>query len=280
MSSWSAYVLPGAQSSTIQAADGREYQILLAIPRKPPPPTGFPVIYLLDANALFGTMVEALRMSAQRSDATGVPPAVIVGVAYPGVDLYDRERRTFDYTFGPPAQAADDPSFAVGGGAAFLDLLETRIKPRVQAETLVDRSRQTLFGHSLGGLFSLSVLTRSPRSFQMYIASSPSIWWDPGGLSEGISQLTDASQLSALLCVGEYEQTLAPWQDPSAQSGNIARRRRERAMLDNARMLAALLQNTGVRSEFREFSGEDHASVPLLAINRGIRFALQQTAQH
>lgn len=276
MTGWNPYVLPGTRSRILEASDGREYQLMLAVPRMSPPPQGFPVIYLLDANALFGTMVEALRMSAQRSDATGVPPAVIAGIGYPGVDLYDRKRRTFDYTFGPPAEDADDPSFAFGGGAAFLDFLESWVKPQVYEEALVDTARQTLFGHSLGGLFTLSALIRSPRSFQTYVASSPSIWWDHSGLSEGISRLAAPSQLSALLCVGEYEQTLAPWQDRNAQSEHIAKRRRERAMVDNAHALADRLQAAGVRTGFHEFLGEDHASVPLLAINRGLRFALQQ----
>lgn len=224
-------------------------------------------------------------MSAQRSDATGVPDCVVAGIGYPGVELYDRARRTFDYTFGPPAQGvrADDSTLATGGAAAFLALLESEIRALVANEAPVDAARQTLFGHSLGGLFALSVLARSPRSFSTYIASSPSILWDRDGLSEGVARLKRmpdvAARTSAMVCVGEYEQMLAPWQRQSAGSETIAQRRKERAMVDNARTLAGHLELAGVRTVFYEFSGEDHASAPLLAVNRGLRFPLQRTGE-
>lgn len=279
MSDWSPYVLPGSRACRIHSSDDREYQIMLAIPRRDPPPSGFPVIYAVDANALFGTIVEAVRMSSRRSDATGVPDAVIVGVGYPNAELYDRAQRTYDYTFGPPANPADadDLTLATGGGAAFLEFLESNVKQRIQNETIIDPARQTLFGHSLGGLFVLSVFLRCPGSFAAYLASSPSIWWDRNGLAEAVSRLApiDVARTSVMLCAGEYEQKLAPWQNKGADNTAIAQRRSERAMVDNARDLAQRLMSVGVRTLFHEFPGEDHASVPLLAINRGLRFALQ-----
>jgi predicted alpha/beta superfamily hydrolase len=212
-------------------------------------------------------------MNAQRADVTGVPHAVVVGIAYPNTDLYDRARRTFDFTFGPAVSEPDDSSLAVGGGAAFVDFLEMAIKPLVEHEAPICQINQTLIGHSLGGLFALSVLIRRPGSFRNYIASSPSIWWDPRGF-----QVADPppANTSVFLCAGEYEQALPPWMNRDAVAERILLRREERGMVRNARELATLLAASGLRAEFQEFPGEDHASAALMAINRGLRFALRK----
>ena len=39
-------------------------------------------------------------------------------------------------------------------------------------------------GHSLGGLFSLYALLSAPETFNRYVASSPSLWWDDRVLFE------------------------------------------------------------------------------------------------
>jgi predicted alpha/beta superfamily hydrolase len=276
---WEPYVLSGCRARTLRARDGGEYQILLSVPRGTPPPQGFPAIFAVDANAMFGTLVEGMRMSARRSDATGVPPAIAVGIGYPDTDLFDRARRTFDYTFGFPANpaATDDPSLAAGGGAAFLSFLATEVMNLVRSEAPVDASRMAIFGHSLGGLFVLSVLAHKPESFAAYIASSPSIWWNRDDLAQRLSALQPevVASVSAMICAGEYEQKLAPWQHEAPGSAAIASRRSGRAMVTQARDIAELLRNLGMRSVFHEFEGEDHASVPLLSIAKGLRFALQ-----
>ena len=48
--------------------EGREYQIFISKPMVEPPPSGYPVIYVLDANSVFGTIVEAIRLQSKRSE--------------------------------------------------------------------------------------------------------------------------------------------------------------------------------------------------------------------
>ncbi|MBW7460240.1 alpha/beta hydrolase, partial [Paenibacillus sepulcri] len=55
--------IPRTVQRVMHSRDGRsEYRICVAYPGEEAPPAGFPVIYLLDANAVFGTMVETMRV--------------------------------------------------------------------------------------------------------------------------------------------------------------------------------------------------------------------------
>ncbi|WP_159884176.1 alpha/beta hydrolase-fold protein [Paenibacillus puerhi] len=61
-----------------------------------------------------------------------------------------------------------------GGAEEFIEFIESELKPLIQSEFFVDRSHQTLIGHSLGGLLVLDVLFSRTSAFQTYIAGSPS----------------------------------------------------------------------------------------------------------
>jgi len=62
----------------ISAINGEEYRVEVMIPRRKPPAAGYPVLYVLDGDALFGTFAEAMR---NRSGAGEVESAIVVGVA-------------------------------------------------------------------------------------------------------------------------------------------------------------------------------------------------------
>lgn len=276
-----AYHLPRTEVHQVSAPNGRQYRICIAFPESPAPPDGFPVVYLLDANALFGSMVEAVRMRAHRPVATGVPPSVVVGIGYSTEGLYDRVARTYDYTPTPAAGEPDagDASLETGGAGAFLTFLESQVMQKVQCRTPIDRSRQVLFGHSLAGYFVLHTLLQRPDLFMTFIASSPSIWWNPNLLFDGATQgAFSHSKPRVVMAVGEYEERLAPWQQEGPASEMIAERRARRAMVVNAREVASRLSAAGAAVDYQEFAGEDHASVPLLAINRGLRYAFALNA--
>ena len=64
--------IPHAEQWTMKSRTGHhDYQIMVFKPVEPPPPSGYPVIYLLDANSVFGTMVEAVRVQGRRPEKTG-----------------------------------------------------------------------------------------------------------------------------------------------------------------------------------------------------------------
>ncbi len=174
-------VIPGTEQQVIRSRiNNREYRIFTAVPLEEPPPSGFPVIYLLDANALFGTMVEAVRIQSKRPEKTGVIPAVIIGIGYCGDDMFNPARH-YDFTLPAPELPANPTGCQwpeQGGAEKFLDFIEEELKPIVEKRIRIDSGRQTILGHSLGGLFVLHTLFTRPASFNTYIAGSPSIHWN------------------------------------------------------------------------------------------------------
>ncbi|MFC0409896.1 alpha/beta hydrolase [Roseomonas elaeocarpi] len=252
-----------------------DYRIFLALPEGAAPPEGFPVLTVLDANACFATVAEAMRRATHRPGATGVRPAAVVGIGYPTEGSYSQERRRLDYTPGPSSEGGDGPC---GGRDRFLDTILHRVRPLVRARFPVDEARQSLLGHSLGGFFALDVLLHDTGCFRDYVAISPSVWWDRSRLERGIAALArragEAPAPRAALSVGAWEQSLAPWQRNRPDSEVAALRRGRRAMVDNAREVAALLGEAlppdAVR--FDLFPDEDHASVFPVALGRALRF--------
>lgn len=168
------------QREVLRSADGaRSWRVAIGVPRAAPPAQGFPVLYMLDGNAALMNFDEPLLAALAEAS-----PHVLVFVGYDNDLRIDSAARTRDYT--PRLTAAEDrgqqPHDLSGGADAFLETIERRIKPAVARAAPVDAGRQTLWGHSLGGLFVLHALFTRTGAFQTYAAGSPSIWWQRGYL--------------------------------------------------------------------------------------------------
>ncbi|MCO4849456.1 ferri-bacillibactin esterase BesA [Bacillus vallismortis] len=270
-----AYTIPGTEVRIMSSRNhNRTYQIFISKPSTPPPPAGYPVIYLLDANSIFGTMAEAVRIQGRRPEKTGVIPAVIVGIGYETAEPFSSARHR-DFTM-PTAESKlpkrpDGNDWPEHGGAEeFFSFIEKDLKPEIERDYQIDRNRQMIFGHSLGGLFVLQVLLTKPDAFQTYVAGSPSIHWNKPFILEKtarfVSRLKKNNQaINLLLAAGELEQ------------------HHKSRMNDNARELyerLAVLSEQGIRAEFCEFSGEGHISVLPVLVSRALRFALHPDGPH
>ncbi len=273
---WPPVVLPDTQARLIRArSNGSSYSISLWVPPTTPPPEGFPVVYVLDANALFGTFVDAIRRSGRRPDATGIRPAIVVGIAHPGTDPYALELRRADYTTRPAAASTAEAAHRVGGADAFLSFIEDELIPTLRRDFPLNEAQQMLFGHSLAGFFVLHALMARAGVFQTYAAISPSIWWNEPALRARLPALAGSSA-RVLIAVGEWEGIVPPWQRNVPGYEQTAQRRDQRQMIANARKFAAELQSILRPHQvmFREFPDEDHASILLIATHRALRFAL------
>lgn len=252
---------------------GAPYRIFIAHPRGPVPTAGWPLVVMLDANAAFATFTEVMRRGAGRPQATGITEAVLVGIGHPDGDD-TRARRTFDYTAGPSSEAGAGAARATGGRDAFLAFIQGTLKTRLANAFPLDPARQMLFGHSLGGWFTLDVALRDSMAFAAYVAVSPSIWWDEARLLDGLSQGHGRALRLAML-VGEWEEAMAPWQQGGPLSPEMAARRSERGMVTRARAFAArAAEELGASAHlsFTVLADEDHASVLPIAMVRALRF--------
>ncbi|MFM1654870.1 alpha/beta hydrolase-fold protein [Brevibacillus sp. B_LB10_24] len=71
------YAIPGTRQFAMRAKNtGREYRIFVSVPDTPAPPEGYPILYVLDGNASFGSLTEAMRLQARGPH--GIEQAVIV----------------------------------------------------------------------------------------------------------------------------------------------------------------------------------------------------------
>ncbi|KQP36187.1 alpha/beta hydrolase [Pseudorhodoferax sp. Leaf274] len=275
---WSPAELAGAQTRRWQAqANGRAYRVSVWVPPGTPPAGGFPLVCVLDANALFGTFVELVQRSSRRPDATGIVPTAVVGIAHDADALFAEAQRRLDFTAGPPADGS--VAGGVGGAPAFLSFIADELLPALRADRPLDAARQTLFGHSLAGHFVLQALAARPQAFRTWAAISPSVWWDEAGLRAAL-----AANLAAALpgrpgprvfmAAGAWEDEVPPWQRQHPGYDQLVARRAQRRMVGSAQALAAELQAWlgAERIAFRVFPDEDHASVVMVAAQRVLRF--------
>ncbi|MCR6109166.1 alpha/beta hydrolase [Bacillus sp. A301a_S52] len=260
----SQVMLSGTRQYEIVSHGNRHYRLLVSVPQTEPPPDGYPVIYALDGNAVFGTFFEAVTMQSKREEKTGVSPAVIVGIGYQTDHLFSSER-FFDYTTGSPVMSKPDGGKwpPHGGAEQFLSFIDTELKPLIEGNYSINKKKQTLFGHSLGGLFVLYALLSSPYSFHYYVAGSPSIHWHPDKmirLAHDFPNRLVNQHISAHVVIGLGEQE-------RYHKSNIG---------DCAVNMYGILkpyERLGLTSEYVEFAGEGHGSVMLPLINRTIRYS-------
>jgi len=81
-----------------------------------------------------------------------------------------------------------------GGAPEFRRFLNEEVVPFIDAKFRTG-SRRALMGESLAGLFVVDTLLESPRSFDDYIAVSPSLWWDDRALTRHGAALPPANDL-------------------------------------------------------------------------------------
>lgn len=242
---WQPVQLPHAVQHDIHSQrTDRDYRIYIAEPRQAPPPGGYPVLYVLDGNALFPGLAIQAQALEDRPDPSLRDSVLVVGIGYPGEALYQFKARAKDYT--PDAEDRQrlpgrEPPPA-GGAEDFLAFIQTELKPLISRRYPVNAQAQTLFGHSYGGLFTLYTLLNQPQAFQGYVAASPSIWWYKGYIDRtlaGFERHAAERRLAARLLVTAGSAEEPPEDDPltDPRQQHMA----ERRMIGHARDLTERL---------------------------------------
>lgn len=281
---WMPARLIGAQERIIHSEQtGRDYRIQVA-KIGPPPKAGYPVLYVLDGDAIFPFVALAAQGMGMRAEENHAASLLVVGVGYPNGQLLDLAARAEDYT--PPsadyANTGDALSTRFGGAEAFADFLSNRLRPQIARDFHVNPRQQSLFGHSYGGLFSLYLLFNQPQQFRHYLASSPSIWWNDRRVLADFQKFqrlraeNSAQPLSVRLSAGEYEQTMAPY---LASNQERQARLNRRAMVTAVNDLAQKLQEMGdskldVKSTIHP--AQTHATVLAYAVIDALKWVFAQ----
>lgn len=276
--------LPGTRQIKLQAG-GHLHRIMLAVPPAAPPAGGWPVLYVLDGDLLFASTAQLMRNRFARGPNVRAEGALVVGLGYvadpAGDRVLDLDARSLDYT--PPIPGIspgpthDTRGRREGGADAFLDFVDTVVRPLVERSAPVDRARQTLLGHSYGGLCVLHALFTRPGGFQNYVAASPSVWWRDGAILQTQARFVagrrgDAAPLRLLITEGERE--ALPPSDPARAA--LVRERRGGERLHA--LLAGLRGVPGLALRHVRIPGADHGASMLPAAQLALELALQGRA--
>jgi len=133
----------------------------------------FPVVYLLDGDAHFYSVVGMIQQLSQVNGNTVCPEMIVVGI--PNTD------RTRDLT--PTHIDAEPPMMdsasakTSGGGEQFVSFIEKELMPHIDSLYPTEPYKM-LIGHSFGGLTAINIAMNHTKLFNSYIAIDPSMWWD------------------------------------------------------------------------------------------------------
>lgn len=243
-----------------------------------------PVLYVTDGDLLFSLATEIARCRGY----AGLTQPVVIGVGY-GLPFPEfAQKRTPDLS--PPQ--SDEALAAIstltsligtqsGGADAFLTFMADTLAPEVVRrcpETV--NGERILFGHSLGALFVMHALLSRPDAFDLYIGSSPAIWWDNFAITNRVPALDGAlgrltRQPRVLITVGGKEQDVPTEARAGMNLADMQAIVARARMVDAAREFADRLRGAGFKEvDYVAFQGEEHGSVVPAAIARGLSFAL------
>lgn len=142
----------------------RVIQVFTPQDYKPGTNKTYDVLYVLDGGNWNTGMINNIQRFEENEG--NIPPTIVVSVL--GID------RNKDLT---PSHINDWPTS--GGGTNFLHFLKDELIPYIN-KNYPSNGDNTLWGHSLGGLFVINAWLNEPNTFKSYIAVDPSLWWDHG----------------------------------------------------------------------------------------------------
>jgi predicted alpha/beta superfamily hydrolase len=148
------------QSAILQQT--RIVQVILPENYQPQNAARYDVLYVLDGGNWNTGPIKNIQRFVEGENY--MPPTIIVSIV--GID------RNKDLT---PTHLEDMKTS--GGAANFLNFITTELIPYINKKYPTNGDN-TLWGHSLGGLFVVNALLVQPGAFKSYIAVDPSLWWD------------------------------------------------------------------------------------------------------
>lgn len=227
----------------------------------------YPVLYLLDGDAHFHSVVGMIRHLSQVNGNTICPEMIVVGI--PNTD------RTRDLT---PTHVEAAPPFTdslmlktSGGGERFVSFLEKELMPRIDS-LYPTQPYKILTGHSFGGLTVMNVALNHTKLFNSYICIDPSMWWDNMNLLNTTKKSLREKNFSGTALYLGIANTLREGMDITKVRSDTSKGTRHiRSILNLDQYIKEQKQN-GLRYESKYYSNDDHGSVPLITEYDALRF--------
>ncbi|ULQ50881.1 alpha/beta hydrolase-fold protein [Flavihumibacter fluvii] len=227
----------------------------------------YPVLYLLDGDAHFFSVVGMVQQLSTVNGNMICPEMIVVGI--PNTD------RTRDLT--PTHVDADPPymdsafSKTSGGGSNFIAFIEKELIPYIESKYPTQPYRM-LIGHSFGGLTVMNTFVHYTKLFNSYVCIDPSMWWDHQKLLlESKKVLAERKFPNTALYLG-----IANTMDDGMDIKNIRKdtagsSKHIRSILDLSSYFEQNKQN-GLKYKGKYYSEDSHCSVPLITEYDALRF--------
>lgn len=222
-------------------------------------PSKYPVVYLLDGDAHFYSVVGMIQQLSSVNGNTICPEMIVVGIT--------NTNRTRDLT--PTAVAAGpdmDSNFVntSGGGPQFTRFLKEELMPYIDS-TYPTLPYKVMIGHSLGGLTVVNTLLHHKDLFNAYVAIDPSMWWDDQKLNK---------EAAAILSQKDYKgKSLFLGIANTMNSGMDTVRVKQDTAQDSEHIRSIFALNAifrknssnGLSYSYKYYGDETHGSVPLIS---------------
>ncbi len=229
----------------------------------------YPAIFCTDANRNMDLVTNIANIMSFPGQE--IPEILTVGIGYPikGMEDWGAWRyRDLTPTAVPGASerwrqtlisisGRKDLQVLSGGSESFLEFIGKELIPFIESKYRVIRKDHTLMGYSLGGLFTLYAMFKSPETFSRYFAGSPSIGWDNGILFQYEKEYSAAHNdlpVRLFMCVGSLDSQVT--QENMQEMFELLNSRRYK----------------GLRLSVQVFENETHTSCYGAGFSRAFRF--------
>lgn len=231
----------------------------------------YPVVYLLDGDGHFFSVVGMIQQLSQVNGNTICPEMIVVGI--PNTD------RTRDLT---PSHVDADPPFmdsafskTSGGGENFAAFIQNELIPHIDS-LYPTQPYKMLIGHSFGGLTVMNIAMNHTRMFNSYISIDPSMWWDKMNFLKATKkQLAEKKFTGTSLYLG-IANTMEEGMDfNKVQKDTAVSTKHIRSIIELDKELKSRKQN-GLQYASKYYGNDDHSSVPLIATYDAFRFFFEK----
>jgi len=228
----------------------------------------YPVIYVVDGNALFSSVVALVQQFGETDWNWILPKMIVVGIP--------STNRVRDLT---PTHIEEDPPFRsreaskeTGGGENFVSFLKNELIPHIDS-LYPTQPHKILIGHSFGGLTAMNILANHTNLFNSFICIDPSMWWDNLHFLEATKKALTQDRLSGKSLYVSLSGSINGDIDTAKMRKDTVWgfSRHFRGILELDDFLKSQPQN-GLRYESKFYKNENHMSVPFITEYDGLRF--------
>lgn len=244
----------------------RTYDLFIKIPRTYSSNLDqhYPIIILNDGGYAFPLVSSITR---QMSGAGKIDEPIIVGISYDKNQDW-KISRTRDYTptnsLDEEQRHSDEARKHSGGADKYLEFISNELLPFLHSNYRINSEKEIYAGHSFGGLFGGFMIKNKPKTFDYYILSDSSFWYDTETIfdQQGLKELRFKDiEINALLMASQPERE-------KAKMANLTNR--------FSTLLRALFSiESDIKVEIAD--GEIHETVFPIAVSRGLLNFLTKT---